>query len=129
MSDPVVMPSGATVTYRAIEKVTERYRRPIVRLSAAFHASGASAILASEDGERSLSSEALGLMSELNDAVAVAMIESWSYDMPVSPDSMLDLVGADYDFLRAATAPYVMQLLPDFDPTPDPESPTAPSQP
>lgn len=137
-NEPHVLPSGATVVLWDVGQVTERYRRPITRLSAQLHASGvgkalADARAAEEAGEPavpvSLDPAALDLMSALNDAVAAAMTASWSYAFPVSVDAMLDLPGEDYEALRTLTAPYVVPLLPSFAPTPDPESPTAPSQP
>jgi len=39
-------------------------------------------------------------------------------------DSVQDLPGRDLDALRTAVSPFLSQLNPDFDPSPDADSPT-----
>jgi hypothetical protein len=92
-------------------QVPERLRRPVVACS--------SAAAALEDiDENNISTETitktLEFYSEFNDLLAVAMVESWSWSMPVSTESLLELPSRAYDDIRKAVAPYVRQLLPDF---------------
>jgi len=70
---------------------------------------------------------AFDLLEDLNDSLAAALVAGWSYDFPVSLDSMQDLPSRDLDALREKCGPYMARLMPDFEPTPEDASPTAPS--
>jgi hypothetical protein len=137
----VTLPSGATADLRPVADVTERQRRPIKRIQAklagmpAFAGAVAEAQKAGDavltpDQQLRIAGgmgEAFDLLEDLNDALIVAAVRGWSYDFPVSLDACQDLPGRDLDALRSATAPYMQALMPDFDPTPDADSPTEPS--
>lgn len=144
MAEHVTLPSGATADLRDAVDVTERQRRPIKRIQAKLAAlpSFVAAIKEAEaaqnaDGgaltpDQQLAiaggmGEAFDLLEELNDSLIGAVVRGWSYPFPVSADASQDLPGRDLDALRAACAPYLKDLMPNFEPTPDADSPTVPS--
>jgi hypothetical protein len=138
----LTLPSGATADLREVADVTERQRRPIKRIQTklaglpAFTSAVAEA-QAQGDGidltpEQQLRiaagmGEAFDLLEELNDALVAALVAGWSYGFPVSADAVQDLAGRDLDALRKAVSPYLGQLNPDFEPNPDPASPSVAS--
>lgn len=132
------LPSGATADIREVADVTERQRRPIKRIQT--HLAGLPGFVnaveeakAQGDGEAlspeaqlkiaSGMGEAFDLLEELNDALVAALVAGWSYAFPVSADACQDLSGRDLDALRAAVSPFLAQLNPDFDPSPEQDSP------
>lgn len=136
------LPSGATADIRDVADVTERGRRPIKRIQTRLaglpdfvHA--VEEAKSQKDGEELTPEqqltiaagmgEAFDLLEDLNDALVAAMVAGWSYAFGVSADACQDLPGRDLDALRTAVAPYLSQLNPDFDPSPDPASPTGAS--
>jgi hypothetical protein len=138
----ISLPSGATADIRDIADVTERQRRPIKRIQTRL--AGLPAFVnaveeakAQGDGveltpEQQLKiaagmGEAFDLLEELNDSLVVALTAGWSYAFGVSVDAVQDLSGRDLDALRTAVAPYLAQLNPDFDPSPEQDSPTVAS--
>lgn len=71
-----------------------------------------------------------GVLDDVDDAVDMALaalVARWSFDTPVSAETVADLPGGAYKALRDAAQPLIGQMNPDFDPSPDPESPTKPS--
>lgn len=70
-------------------------------------------------------------MSELqrvaDDHLAAAFVESWSYEVPVGAEAMLDIPSKARAILVAACKALAPQLTPEFDPNPDEDSPTTPS--
>jgi hypothetical protein len=138
----LTLPSGATADLREVADVTERQRRPIKRIQTklaglpAFTSAVAEA-QAQGDGidltpEQQLRiaagmGEAFDLLEELNDALVVALVAGWSYGFGVTVDAVQDLPGRDLDALRKAVSPYLAQLNPDFEPNPDPASPSGAS--
>jgi hypothetical protein len=137
----VSLPSGGWADLRPVADVTERQRRPIKRIQttlAGMPAFAGAVAEAQKSGGKELTpdqqlkiasgmGEAFDLLEDLNDALIVAAVRGWSYEFPVSADGCQDLPGRDLDALRAATSPYMQELMPDFDPTPDPASPIEPS--
>lgn len=135
---------GGCADLRPVSDITERMRRPIKRLSAkltsypAFMDAVQGAQQATGGGKSELTEseklaiaasmgEAFDVLEELQDALVVAVTRGWSWDAPVTPDGVLDLPGPALDALRQAVAPYQRALNPNFEPTPDPASPTGPS--
>lgn len=138
------LPSGATADIRDVADVTERGRRPIKRVQSRLGANGeflsavntAQALQAAGTDELTPEAQvtvAAGMgsafddLEALNDLLVVALVAGWSYEFPVTADSCQDLPTRDLDALREIVAPYMAQLLPGFEPDPDPASPTAPS--
>lgn len=134
---PVRLPSGATALLRDAQQVTERARRPLDRLRVRYFAtdSGRLARSIAESGEEPTQDDALALqaadgyhlMDEMNDAAAAALVAEWSYDFPVTAESIADLPGPDYRALIDAVTPHVNAMTPGFEPDPAPDSPTGPS--
>lgn len=140
----VTLPSGATADLRAVADVTERQRRPIKRVRAQLAArpAFAAAVKDAQAAEKAAGGEltpeaemriaagmgdAFDLLEELNDCLVAAMVAGWSYAFAVSMDCVQDVPGADLDALRAECAPYLSQLLPEFEASAEADSPTAPS--
>jgi hypothetical protein len=136
------LPSGATADIREVADVTERQRRPIKRIQTrlaglpAFVNAIDEAKAQSEGEELSPETqlkiaagmgEAFDLLEELNDSLVAALVAGWSFPFAVSVDAVQDLPGRDLDALRTAVSPYLSQLNPDFDPSPEPESPSVAS--
>jgi hypothetical protein len=140
----VNLPSGATADLRDVAEVTERQRRPIKRIQAqlaarpAFAAAVKEAQAIAKAAGTDLSPEAelriaagmgdaFDLLEDLNDSLVAALVAGWSYGFAVTVDAVQDVPGADLDALRKECAPYLPKLLPDFEPSADTDSPTAPS--
>jgi hypothetical protein len=138
----LTLPSGATADLRDVADVTERQRRPIKRIQTKL--AGLPAFVnaveeakAQGDGvdltpDQQLKiaagmGEAFDLLEELNDALVAALVAGWSYGFVVSADAVQDLPGRDLDALRTAVAPFLAQLNPDFEPSPDAASPSVAS--
>lgn len=135
---------GGWADLRPISDVTERMRRPIKKLSAkltsypSFMSAIGQAQASTDGGKKALTQaeqlaiaasmgEAFDVLEELQDALVVAATRGWSWQAPVSADSVLDLPGPALDALRQAVSPWQTALNPNFEPNPDPASPTGPS--
>ncbi|WBP87040.1 hypothetical protein [Kitasatospora cathayae] len=144
MATTVTLPSGATANLRDVADVTERQRRPIKRIQSKLAAlpTFVTAVQEAEaaqkvsggalTAEQQLSiaagmGEAFDLLESLNDFLIVAVVRGWSYEFPVDADHVQDLPTRDLDQLREVCATYLKELMPNFEPTPDTASPTAPS--
>jgi hypothetical protein len=140
----ITLPSGASADLRPVSEVTERQRRPIKRIQAQLAARPAFAAAVKEaqaiakaagtvlDPEAELRiaagmGDAFDLLEDLNDSLVAALVAGWSYGFAVTVDGVQDVPGADLDALRKECAPYLPQLLPDFEPSADADSPIAPS--
>lgn len=140
----ITLPSGATADLRDVADVTERQRRPLrrvqTRLGANPEFAAAVAVaqsLRKDSGDDLAPADQLSIaaglgsafddLESLNDLLVAALVAGWSYAFDVSADACQDLPGADLDALRTECSPFLAQLMPGFEPTPDPDSPTAPS--
>ena len=65
--------------------------------------------------------------NDLNDLLILARVAAWSFDMPITLDSVLDLPAGDYYILQEATAKDITEMMPNFAQDHDPSSPTLPS--
>jgi hypothetical protein len=64
---------------------------------------------------------------ELNDLLIIARVESWSFDFPITLDSLGDLTQEDYEVLQTIAANNVTSMVPNFGLSNNPDSPTPPS--
>lgn len=113
--DKIDLPGGGWAALRDPDTVTERQRKPFIK------AVGRAGNLAGfEDG-------GIGALLDVQDALVLALVDSWSYDGPVTADALEDLPHKAISSLRLACQAFRDELLPDFGPTPDPASPSAPS--
>lgn len=140
----ITLPGGAWADLRPVCDITERMRRPIKRLSAKL-TSFPAFMEAVQQAEKTRSSsgdalspqdqlalassmgEAFDVLEELQDQLVTAATRAWSWDFPVTVDAVLDLPTPALDALRKAVSPYQKALNPNFQPNPDPASPTEPS--
>lgn len=142
MTEIIDLPGGGTAALRDAATVSERHRRPVTRLQHRLAASEVGHLLATREGmseeefaERIaplLGSTDGELLDELNDALIVALVDRLELpDQPPLPgltvDGLLDLPGPVYDRLKVEAAKHVTALMPSFEPSPDPSSPTPPS--
>ena len=109
------LPAGAWAELRDPDAVTERQRKPFV------------AALGRATKYEGMDDGGLSSMMDVQDALVMAMVEGWSFTLPVNADSLLDLPHKTVTALRTACTPFQAELMPDFGPTPDPDSPTVPS--
>lgn len=137
MSSTLTLPDGGSATLRDPKLVTERQRRPVARLQQRLAGSPVGQLLAAKD---SLTDEAFevearsllgtddwALLDDLNDALVVALVESWTYPAAVTLDGLLDLPAESYDALKAEASKHVTELMPSFAVSASETSPTPPS--
>lgn len=141
MSHRIELPGG-WAELRPVSDITERMRRPIKRASTKL-TSFPSFMAAVRDGQKATEGgreltpdeqaaiavsmgEAFDVLEDVQDLLVVAAVRGWSWDFPVTQDTILDLPTPALDALRKAVAPYQGALNPKFEPTPE-ESPTEPS--
>jgi hypothetical protein len=131
-------PFGLTFKTRPTYLVPERLRRPVAAKllslgdlydeeDAANAGSGVQV-----DGEPEepkaprITAQEAELSDELNDLLAVALIVEWTHPAPISVEALLDLPKQDYDTIRQVVAPFIHDMMPDFEPTPEPGTPSTP---
>ncbi len=125
----VDLPSGGWVELRDPETITERTRRQI---TAAFASLPAETIAAAREAqEKGVDPEIppsdYVKIAEANDVVAVALLTAWSFGDEITADKLLDLTPKDYDAIGTAAGKIANQIQVDTSPSPDPSSPTTPS--
>lgn len=112
--DKIDVPGG-WAKLRDPDTVTERQRKPFMKA-----VGRAGNLQAADDG-------GISLLVEVQDALVLAMVEEWSFDAPITADGLEDLPHKAITALRVACQEFREELLPDFGPTPDPQSPSVPS--
>lgn len=118
---------GGWVNLRDPDTVTERQRRPFVRLMMA-HGQDWANVETDEDGNPKVDPSALPVMQEMQEAAILALVAEWSFDAPVTPDGLLDIPPKAYDRLVWKEAQARMgSLMPDFGVNPEESSPTGAS--
>ena len=151
--EKIDLPDGGWAVLRDPRRVTERAARPVNRLQERLTGSKVGAVfmeknrrdaagLSAEETDKWFTEECrklLGtddyeLLDELNDAAIPALVDSWSYESPVSLDAAMALPRPVFKALRAACAKHVVALTSGLDTSPadekaltDPASPTGPS--
>jgi hypothetical protein len=103
---------GGWASIRDVETITNRERRQAMR--AWNTAEGG-------DVERGI---------VLNDQLIALFVDEWSFDLPLPKDNigvLEDLLGHDYDSIAHEVLEAQKNLFLNFQPTPDPASPTGPS--
>jgi|SRR6185437_6632671 len=138
----VELPKGQHAMLRDPEEVSERLRRPYVDRRQSAIASALSDGVSAEDidaamkgtdeqkaqlGVKMLASGMTSGMRDASDLLIIALVESWSFEMPIAVDSLLDLPSKTYSALLEACQGLAPGLDPDFAPNPDEDSPTTPS--
>ena len=134
MSEVIELSNGQSAVLRSVEAVTTRQRRPVEKALMQIAQGKAKELLV---GTEDLSDEAkaekvaasmdlamIDQFNDLNDLVIMARLESWTFDMPISLDSLLDIPDIDNKKLKEAVANSVLTMLPSFTIGMDPNSPT-----
>lgn len=122
---------GGWIEFREPEEVAEKYRRNVMKLSQRGARYSKYALpdgsFDTEAMTEEESGDLIGFMSDFNDAVAVALINAWSFDFPVTAENLLELPGAVYDLIVKHCSPLASRLLPTFsaDDADDPKATTA----
>lgn len=109
------LPGGAWAELRDPDVVTERQRKPLITA------------MGRASKYEGMDDSGFGAILDVQDATILVMVAAWSFEAPVSAEGLLDLTGKTVDALRKACQPFQTDLMPDFSPTPDPESPSEPS--
>lgn len=138
----VELPRGQHAMLRDPEEVSERLRRPYVdtrqAAMAALLAYGVqpeefdAALTGSKEqqvamGVKMLAAGMAAGMRDSNDLMIIALTQSWSFEQPITVESLLDLTSKTYSALLEACQQLAPALDPDFDPNMDEQSPTTPS--
>jgi hypothetical protein len=136
----ISLPDGAWAVLRDPETVTERRRRPLVRLQRRTIAKAAPALAELDIQNMSagealkaigplLSDEDFDALEDIDDLVIAVLVESWSFDFAVSAENSLDLPGPTRSALLKECHPLLGKLLGETsdEDVLDPESPTEPA--
>ena len=122
----VDLPSGNHAILRDPEQTTEAQRRPAKLAS--LRLAGISDALRDPAALAALPDVQADSLFRFSETVAVALIESWSFDLPVTVEGLQQIPGAkDYQTLLDATKKHQPALMPDFGPSGDVEDPTGDS--
>lgn len=122
----VDLPSGNHVILRDPEQTTEAQRRPAKRAS--LRLAGISDALQNPGLLATLSDDQADALFSFSEKVAVALIESWSFELPVSVEGLQQIPGEkDYRTLLDATKKHQATLMPEFGPSGDQADPTGDS--
>jgi hypothetical protein len=139
----ITLPGGQSATLRRPEDVSERLRRPISRAMRGVRPGiqeRGQVIARMDDGpdgrptaeklaaqaalQYDMTNEEADAYQDAGDYAAVALIEHWTFDLPISVDGLLDLPARTLDALRVAIAPHVSALFVDASPDPNPTAPS-----
>lgn len=108
----VDLPSGATAHFRDPKTLTRRQRDVAQKEMLA-------------QGEATPTpSQAF----EVTDTLVSVLVESWSYEYPVSREAIADMPALDSDTLMIEVSQRIPEYWLQIGPTPDPKAPTAPSR-
>ena len=138
VANRVTLPNGAWADFRPVSDITERMRRPIKKLSTqlASHPDFIGAVSSAQGKELTQAEQlaiagslgdAFDVLEELQDRLVCAAVREWSFSQEITPDGLLDLPSAALDELRQYASPYQSGLNPNFEPTPESDTPTDPS--
>lgn len=149
MGQLVPLPNGQSATLRAPEDVSERLRRPIVRairgvrpeIQAQSRAAaeledvpdpqkpgsmvpGPEKQVALAQLQYEMTNAEADAYQDATDYAAVALVERWTFEAPVTLDGLLDLPARTLDALRLVVAPLVNDLFVDTGADPNPTAPS-----
>lgn len=125
MTDKIEFPGG-WAKLRDPQDVTERQRRPLARVQRLLAGSGVGNALIDwheehhrepdEDEMRNLlkpflADDEMDLFESSNDQLILALVEEWSFDKPITVESIQDLPGRAYAALREACQPLLQSVL------------------
>ena len=118
--------AGGWLVLRDPKEVPERLRRPILLKGNAI-AKQTAAIANGSVEASNIDEDTLAGMFAFNDLLAVALISEWSFAEPITVEGLGNLPGKTYDSVQKIVAPLITAVMPDFEPSPEEDSPTVPS--
>lgn len=118
--------AGGWVELRDPKEVPERLRRPIL-LKGNTIAKQSAAIADGSVEASNIDEDTLAGMFDFNDLLAIALIAGWSFSEPITVEGLGNLPGKTYDSVQRLVAPLITDVMPDFEPSPEEDSPTVPS--
>lgn len=114
------VPGGWADIYDPL-KVPERRRRPVVKALVKFMASQNGTLPVTNGDTPRIDPSVVEVADDLNDALIVAMVQSWSFG-DVTVEVLLDLPADAYRALSTACSEHVTALMPNFQVSPDPKA-------
>lgn len=127
--EKIDLPSGGWVAFRDPEQTTEAQREPVMMLAIRASGSGLWPALQGEVSMNTVTDAELTSISDFSRALAIALIEEWSFEQPVTIDGLKSIPGLkDYRTIIEAAARHRDALMPNFEVDPDTESPTPASE-
>jgi hypothetical protein len=111
------LPDGAWCELADPVKVSHRRRKPVQRIM--FELVQLRITKPDKYG-----TEELDLLEQFADALVLALVTGWSYDLPVTAEGLGDIPGDAYDVIQKACGALSNALLPSFEVSPDPKAPT-----
>jgi len=129
MSQKIELANSNWAVLRDPVAVPVKLRRPVEKALMAVARGQAKASLNQDAATvaASIDEAVVDQFYELNDLLIVARVESWSFDLPISVDSLGELVDEDYKTLQKISAENVTSMVPNFGLSNNPDSPTQPS--
>jgi hypothetical protein len=115
---------GGRVVLRDVAEVTYTQRRPY---SVAVNAMLVAMQRAALDDDPALEIKASEVSLLAQEALVLALVESWSFPAPVTAAGLASLPSEVVDSIVRATVPLANDLQPDWSVKPGPEVPTPPS--
>lgn len=125
MSTKIDLPDGEWASLRDPLKVSERLRRPLVRLKERLSVSDMATVYLGMEGvdidtldpaaaiemfRPAILSEDADQLAVIDDLVIVALVDEWSFDLPITTDSAQDIPGDARDAILTACQPLVGPL-------------------
>lgn len=116
--------------------VPVRLRRPVEKMLFDISQSNGTEALANAAGDQeqaaaelvaNIDGELFSKFNDLNDLLILARVAAWSFDLPITLDSVLDLPASDYYLLQEVAAKDITEMMPNFVQNTNPSSPTLPS--
>jgi len=116
--------------------VPVRLRRPVEKMLFDISQSNGTEALANAAGDQeqaaaelvaNIDGELFSKFNDLNDLLILARVAAWSFDSPITLDSVLDLPAGDYYLLQEVAAKDITEMMPNFARDYNPSSPTLPS--
>mgnify|MGYP006266941649 CR=1 FL=1 len=143
MSTKIALANGGWAIVREPAAVPVKLRRPVEKALMAVGRGQAKAALEAKEAAianaktgdtidpskiaATLDESTIDQFYELNDLLIVARVESWSFELSITLDSLGELTQEDYQTLQTICAKDVTTMVPNFGMSNNPDSPTSPS--
>jgi hypothetical protein len=126
MPDKIDLGNGEWAKLREPKEVRERDRRPLEKVQRSLLGSGLGDALIerAQAGVENVSEaemvellrphladDAMDLISDADDLLIKALVEEWSYETPITVETIQDLPGRAYDALKEACGPLLNAVL------------------